>query len=132
MATELWLTIPEMRGSLERKYGKLVPDWKLRRVVDSLENLDVYRAGNYRLVSSDDVHIVADELRRLKWLPEVPEASPCELKRPGGNPARSVTSKVRTNAASDHPADRRAMDLPPRDGARPHQGRPTARHQHRQ
>lgn len=77
MATELRLTIPELRGSLERQYGKKVPDWKLRRVVDSLESLDVYRAGNYRLVSSDDVRIVADELRRLKWLPESREASPC-------------------------------------------------------
>lgn len=73
------LTIRETAESIQRLYGgRLIPDWKLRRIVDSLESqdaLDVQRIGMYRTVSADDVGIVANELRRLGWLES--EAVPC-------------------------------------------------------
>ena len=66
------LSIRETAESIQRLYGgRLVPDWKLRRIVDSLESsdsLDVQRIGQYRTVSADDVGIIANELRRLGWL----------------------------------------------------------------
>lgn len=66
------LTIRETSESIRRLYGgRPIPDWKLRRVVDSLESqdsLDVQRIGMYRTVSADDVGTVANELRRLGWL----------------------------------------------------------------
>ncbi len=73
------LSIRETAESIHRLYGgRLVPDWKLRRIVDSLESaesLDVQRIGQYRTVSVDDVCIIANELRRLGWLES--EAVPC-------------------------------------------------------
>jgi hypothetical protein len=72
----LRLTIPEVASSIERQHGKRPPIWKLRRVVDSLEDLDVYRAGNYRLVAEPDVSKIITELRRQRWLPSE-EAAPC-------------------------------------------------------
>lgn len=68
---ELRLTLTEVAGSVERQFGRLIPIWKLRRVVDSLESqdsLDVQRIGNYRTLATGDVAIVAAELRRLGWL----------------------------------------------------------------
>lgn len=66
------LSIRETAESIHRLYGgHRVPDWKLRRIVDSLEShdsLDVQRIGQYRTVSADDVGVIADELRRLGWL----------------------------------------------------------------
>ncbi len=66
------LSIHETAESLQRRYGgRLVPDWKLRRIVDLLvthDLLDVQRIGLYRTVSANDVSIIADELRRLGWL----------------------------------------------------------------
>ena len=63
------LTIRETAESIQRQYGgRLIPEWKLRRIVDLLESqdlLDVQRIGMYRTVSANDVGIVADELRRL-------------------------------------------------------------------
>ena len=49
-----------------------LPDWKLRRVVDSLEEsdlLNVQRVARYRTISADHLEVIADELRRLAWLP---------------------------------------------------------------
>ena len=73
------LTIRETAESIQRLYGgRLIPDWKLRRIVDSLESkdsLDVQRIGMYRTVLADDVGIVANELRRMDWLES--EAAPC-------------------------------------------------------
>ena len=73
------LTIRETAESIQRLYGgRLIPDWKLRRIVDSLESndsLDVQRIGMYRTVSADDVGIVANELRRMDWLES--EVAPC-------------------------------------------------------
>ena len=72
MAQDVRLTIRELDESIQRQFGgTLVPDWKLRRVVDALEDaetLDVQRVGRYRTVSTDHVGIIADALRRLDWL----------------------------------------------------------------
>lgn len=68
----LRLTIREAAESLQRQYGgKILPDWKLRRLVDSMESagsLDVQRVGNYRTVSSDDIGTIFAELQRMGWL----------------------------------------------------------------
>ena len=72
MANDIRLTIRELGESIQRQFGgRLIPDWKLRRVVDDLERsdaLDVQRVGRYRTVSADRVGTIADELRRLDWL----------------------------------------------------------------
>lgn len=75
----LRLTIRETAESIQRQFGgKLVPDWKLRRVVDAMETADtlsIQRVGPYRTIADTDVATVADELRRLGWLES--EAVPC-------------------------------------------------------
>ncbi|MBC7820025.1 MAG: hypothetical protein IAG10_24345 [Planctomycetaceae bacterium] len=71
MATELRLTITEVAASIERQFGRLIPVWKLRRVVDALESqesLDVQRIASYRTVAAVDVGVIAAELRQLGWL----------------------------------------------------------------
>lgn len=72
MTHDIRLTIRELGESIQRQFGgTLIPDWKLRRVVDALdegETLSVQRVGRYRTVSADHVAIIADELRRLDWL----------------------------------------------------------------
>ena len=78
MAAELRLTLTEVAGSIERQFGRRIPVWKLRRVVDLLESqdsLDIQRIGTYRTLAAGDVGIVANELRRLGWLES--EAVPC-------------------------------------------------------
>ena len=65
MAADLRLTLTELGRSIERQFGRQIPVWKLRRIVDSLEStdsLDVQRIGLYRTVSTDAVRVVADEL----------------------------------------------------------------------
>ena len=51
------LTIPEVAARLN------VPDWKVRRVVDSLD-VEVPRAGLYRLVSDSLLDTISAELQR--------------------------------------------------------------------
>jgi hypothetical protein len=74
MADEVLLTISELGKSIKRQFGgKRVPDWKLRRVVDELEEIDaisVRRAARYRMILGRDVPIVAAALRRVGWLPD--------------------------------------------------------------
>ena len=66
------LTMNDVVLSIHSQFnGKIIPHWKLRRVMDSLESsgsLSVQRIGGYRTISADDVHIVAEELQRLGWL----------------------------------------------------------------
>ena len=80
MPQDVRLTTREVGESIHRQFGgRLVPDWKLRRVVDSLESqdtLEVQRIGNYRTITTDGVVVLADELRRLGWLES--EAGPCK------------------------------------------------------
>ena len=54
------LTIPQVAA----RCG--VPDWKVRRIVDSL-GIEVQRAGLYRLIPSSMLGSIADELRRQGW-----------------------------------------------------------------
>lgn len=72
MPQDVRLTIREVGESIHRQYGgPLVPDWKLRRVVDGLESsgdLDVPRVGMYRTVSANDVCKIAVALQRLGWV----------------------------------------------------------------
>ena len=71
MATALRLTLTELAGSIGRRFGREVPIWKLRRVVDVLESQDaisIQRVGNFRTISDADVGIVAEELRKIGWL----------------------------------------------------------------
>ena len=78
MAMQLRLTLTELGRSIDRQHQRTIPVWKLRRCVDALESADaieVQRIGLYRTVSTDNVHIVADELRRQGWLQS--EAVPC-------------------------------------------------------
>jgi hypothetical protein len=71
MATSIRLTITELAASIERQYGTKIPNWKLRRVLDSMESsrtIDLQRVAKYRTVCGDDVGIVASEPRRQGWL----------------------------------------------------------------
>lgn len=72
MPQDVRLTIREVGESIHRQHGgPLVPDWKLRRVVDGLESsgeLDVQRVGMYRTVSSDDISKIAVALQRIGWV----------------------------------------------------------------
>ena len=77
-----------MGESIQRQFGgSLIPDWKLRRVVDSLEesdSLNVQRVGRYRTVSADHLGIIVEELRRLAWLPI---AAPIGMNAPASSDA---------------------------------------------
>ena len=76
MATDIRLTMRDVAESIQRRYGGvIVPDWKIRRVVDDLEQDDmivVQRVGRYRTVSDNDIKTIATELHRLSWLTESP------------------------------------------------------------
>jgi hypothetical protein len=69
------LTIRESAEAIQRRCGgHVVPDWKMRRVVDALESterLDVQRVGMYRTIAADDITVIVEELRRIAWLPSV-------------------------------------------------------------
>ena len=78
MAKQLRLTLTELGRSIQRQFGVSIPIWKIRRIVDALESADslhVERVALYRTLSTDDVGIVADELRRQGWLES--EAASC-------------------------------------------------------
>lgn len=66
------LTIRESAETIQRRFGgRLLPEWRVRRVVDSLEatnSLNVHRFGRYRTVSADDIEIIVTELHRLGCL----------------------------------------------------------------
>lgn len=64
------LTIPQVAARLG------VPAWKVRRIVDSLD-VEVPRAGLYRLIPGSLLTTISDELRRQGWL-TMPEVSTCE------------------------------------------------------
>jgi hypothetical protein len=72
----LRLTIRETAAAVQRQYGgKLVPDWKLRRIVDAMETRDalqVQRIGPYRTIADVDVAKIATELERVGWLKQEP------------------------------------------------------------
>ena len=71
MATALRLTLTELAGSIGRRFGREIPIWKLRRVVDVLESQDaisIERVANFRTISDSDVETVATELDRIGWL----------------------------------------------------------------
>jgi len=63
------LTTRETSLAIQRQYGgKLIPEWKMRRVVDDLEARDiisVQRAGAYRTIADSDLQVIANELRRI-------------------------------------------------------------------
>ena len=73
------LTITEVAKSIQRQFGgERVPDWKMRRIVDSLDSanaISIQRVGVYRTVAPEDVLAVANELRRIGRLPQ--ETIPC-------------------------------------------------------
>ncbi|MEI8022467.1 MAG: hypothetical protein WCH39_29930 [Schlesneria sp.] len=77
MADKL-LTLQELAKRIEGDYsGVVIPQWKLRRVVDSLNNkgsIVIQRFGLCRAVSSECVTTVADELRRIGWM-DTPDAA---------------------------------------------------------
>ena len=52
-------------GEVAEIYG--VPDWKIRRVVDSLD-AEIPRAGLYRLIPRELLGVIAVELQRQGWL----------------------------------------------------------------
>jgi hypothetical protein len=68
----LRLTIRETAQAIQRQFGgALVPDWKLRRVVDAMESTDaisVQRVGTYRTIADSDVSIIASQLQQLGWI----------------------------------------------------------------
>jgi len=63
------LTVREAAQAIQRQFGgPLCPDWALRRIVDELDadgHIDLHRVGLYRAVASDDLSLIANELRRL-------------------------------------------------------------------
>jgi hypothetical protein len=54
--------------------GNGLPLWKVRNAVDSLE-IDMPRAGLYRLIPRESLPLVIAELRRRGWLPDSVEAA---------------------------------------------------------
>jgi hypothetical protein len=66
------LTMGDVSTRISKRFRVVVPIWKLRRVVDDLENaglLDVTRIGNYRTIDEAGIDAVVSELQRLEWLP---------------------------------------------------------------
>lgn len=56
-------------GEIARCYD--VPQWKIRTLVDSLDNIEIERAGNYRLIPRDALETILAELRNRNWLSEI-------------------------------------------------------------
>lgn len=50
-----------------------VADWRIRRAIDALD-VQVPRAGRYRLVPRALLGAIAVELKRRNWLPDAQEA----------------------------------------------------------
>ncbi len=63
MSSKPLLTVGEVSRLLS------VPEWKIRRAVDSLE-IEIPRAGNYRLIPREELVPLAAELHRRNWMPE--------------------------------------------------------------
>ena len=61
MSSTSHLTVGEVGGI----FG--VPNWKIRRVVDSLE-VDIPRAGQYRLIPPDLLGAIAVALKQQGWM----------------------------------------------------------------
>lgn len=62
------LTTAEAAAAIQRQYGHVVPDWRMRRVIDAMgqeERLDVQRMGNYRTVPGDQLGLIVAELERI-------------------------------------------------------------------
>lgn len=59
-------------GDVARDNG--LPLWKVRTAADSLE-IEMPRAGLYRLIPRESLPLVIAELRRRGWLPELTEAA---------------------------------------------------------
>ncbi|MFH1922716.1 MAG: hypothetical protein ABIP48_22865 [Planctomycetota bacterium] len=58
-------------GQVAEIYG--VPAWKIRRMVDSLD-VEIPRAGLYRLIPRNLLGTITIELQRQGWLPKPEEA----------------------------------------------------------
>ena len=62
------LTISKAAQSIQERFGgPLCPDWAFRRIVDDMGaagQITVQRVGLYRTVATDDLSLIADELRR--------------------------------------------------------------------
>ncbi|WP_373653382.1 hypothetical protein [Schlesneria sp. DSM 10557] len=73
------LTITDVAATIHSRHGgELIPAWKMRRVVDALDArnaIDIQRVGVYRTLALEDVDTVANELRRLNWLPQAESVS---------------------------------------------------------
>ena len=52
-------------GEVAEIYG--LPAWKIRRAVDALD-VEIPRAGGYRLIPRDLLGVIAAELQRRGWL----------------------------------------------------------------
>lgn len=61
-------------GEVAKVYG--VDAWRIRRIVDALD-VEIPRAGLYRLIPRAQLAAVAIELQRRGWLPKVEEATSC-------------------------------------------------------
>ncbi|MBT6155798.1 MAG: hypothetical protein HOK71_12085 [Planctomycetaceae bacterium] len=64
-------------GEVAELYG--IPNWKIRRVADSLGDT-IPRVGQYRLIDRSTLGAIAAELSRQGWLPspETKEATACQ------------------------------------------------------
>ena len=58
-------------GELAAIYG--VPAWRIRKIVDSLD-VEIQRAGLYRLIPRSALALVGGELQRRGWLPQTEAA----------------------------------------------------------
>lgn len=76
MPSDLRLTVREVADSIARTTGKRHPIWKLRRVIDGLDDrdlIDVQRIGLYRAIASSDISIIAEAVDRVPGVLQEPE-----------------------------------------------------------
>jgi hypothetical protein len=75
-----FLTVSQTAEYLSAYYGCSIPTWKTRRAVDALD-IEIPRAGNYRLIPRTALDHLAESLR--EWVREHREAASCQ---PSGFP----------------------------------------------
>lgn len=69
------LTVNQAALEIQKQFGgDLQPDWRMRRVLDALDDanlISIERTVNYRTITSEEIPIVAAELKRRGLIPDL-------------------------------------------------------------
>ncbi len=91
------MTVSDVALEILRKFGRSVPVWKIRRVIDALdqeEKIDVQRMGRTRTIAADDIAAVMAAINRTPGEIEVCDPTGCLFNEPSGtSPAADLSTR---------------------------------------